>query len=256
MFILGYHDIEVAPSGKRYSVSLDMFKKHLSWLKTGGFKAVSLQELEETISRRKNLPKRAFLLTFDDGLSSHYKLAYPLLKEYGYPACFFVIASSVNTEGFLRWGEIKTMIDGGMHIGSHGLSHRLLNTIPEKEVIEEFGVSKNLIEKNLGVAVNTLSIPRGQESAKIRRLAQEAGYKVIFVSRPGYITAKADPSCLKRFFLTGSTSLNSFRKIALGNPFTVALIKLKSASLWVSRKLLGMGLYEKIRKAVLKEDYS
>jgi len=256
MFILGYHDIEISPSGKRYSISLDMFKKQLSWLKTNGFKAVSLAELKETISCGKEPPKKAFLLTFDDGFSSHYELVFPLLKEYGYPACFFLIASSVGKEGFLNWGEIKAMRDSGMFIGSHGLSHRMLTAIAKKEVTEEFKSSKDLIEKNLGTPVDALSIPRGQESLKIRQLAQQSGYRIIFVSRPGYINAKSNPFCLKRFFLTNSTSLSWFCKIAQGDPFTVILVKLKSASLWLLRKFLGIGLYEKIRQAILKEDYS
>ena len=71
--------------------------------------------------------------TFDDGLLDQYTHAYPMFKEAGLKATFFVIAGKVGDPNGYRskaerntplmtWEQIKEMSDGGMEIGSHSFS--------------------------------------------------------------------------------------------------------------------------------------
>jgi len=57
-------------------------------LKKGGYNVLNLGDALERL-RRNDLPPRSVVLTFDDGTYDFYKLTYPLLKEYGFPATVY-----------------------------------------------------------------------------------------------------------------------------------------------------------------------
>ena len=67
-------------------------------LKELGFVTIRLNSLEKYLQGKINLPAKAVVLTFDDGLKSVYRYAYPLLKEYGFSATLFVITSRIQAK--------------------------------------------------------------------------------------------------------------------------------------------------------------
>jgi len=256
VFILGYHEIVQSPSRKKYAVSEELFLKQLLWLKNNHFRVISLSDLYASLVPNTELPQNGVVLTFDDGLMCHFNLAYPILKEFNFPASFFVIAGFVGKNGFMDWGHLEKLQAAGMQIGSHGYSHNLLNLMPEEEIKKEFLLSKTILEKNLNRPIDFLSMPRGQDNLKVRQIAQSSGYKAICVSSPGYIYKDSSVFSLSRFFLHSNNTLADFANILSADPLMHFKIKIQAMSLWLLRNILGMRLYEKIRMRVLKDEYS
>jgi peptidoglycan/xylan/chitin deacetylase (PgdA/CDA1 family) len=63
-------------------------RERFEMLKQCGYHVLPLTEALERL-RKNDLPSRSVVLTFDDGTYDFYKLTYPLLKEYGFPATVY-----------------------------------------------------------------------------------------------------------------------------------------------------------------------
>ena len=98
--ILMYHNIDNPPNGARIPnlyVTPRMFRFQMWYLKTAGFGVVSIKDLLEAVEAG-NMRRSVVSITFDDGYADFYKNAYPVLKQYGYPATVYVVSGLVGKE--------------------------------------------------------------------------------------------------------------------------------------------------------------
>ena len=123
------------------------------------------------------------LLTFDDGGSSATETA-PMLERRGWRGHFFVPTDLIGTKGFLSSKEIVALYRAGHVIGSHACTHRPLPKLSDAEVLREWSESRAKLEGLLGAPVTVASVPTGRYSARIGRLAAEAGYEHLFTCEP------------------------------------------------------------------------
>lgn len=65
------------------------FERQLKYFKTR-FEPITIEELFKALQGHGALPENALLLTFDDGLSDHYRYVFPLLTELKLQGSFFV----------------------------------------------------------------------------------------------------------------------------------------------------------------------
>ena len=160
-----YHSIGKPESGEAgaelYAVSLKSFREQLAYA----------TEVNAT-------------LTFDDGLENNYTEAYPILQEFSLKGYFFIIPPGVGRKGYMKWEQIRRLKNSGMIIGSHGMTHRILTRLSDRELRAELIESKKMIEGNLDAPVDYFSVPRGFLNEKIAQKVIEAGYKAIFTSNP------------------------------------------------------------------------
>ncbi len=79
-----------------------------------------MAQLEGYVRNKMNLPARAVVITFDDGLKSVSRYALPILKEYGFHATAFIISSRIKRHPqkrdpkslqFMSVSELKSIQD-------------------------------------------------------------------------------------------------------------------------------------------------
>ena len=75
-------------------ISGEMFERQIKALCDAGFTAVSFEELVDFVSGGAPLPENPLIITMDDGYSSVYDVAFPILKKYNMPATSFIIGVS------------------------------------------------------------------------------------------------------------------------------------------------------------------
>lgn len=154
--VLCYHDIvdlKLTPNLKLYpqTIRRDTLIRHFNWIKQQGYHPVSFQQILDAKAGKAQLPEKAILLSFDDGYESFYRLVYPLLKLYNYPAVFALVGSWLDVADdkmvpygndklprsyFVGWPQIREMQDSGLvELASHTFtSHYGLLANPQGNV--------------------------------------------------------------------------------------------------------------------------
>lgn len=203
-------------------------------------------ELNNKSSRYTGNPQ-TILVTFDDGLVNNYTVAFPILKELGLKAYFFVLAAKLGQPNYISQLQLKEMKDSGMVIGSHGMHHKFLTELSDVELDYELRESKFVLEHNLGCNVDYLSIPRGFCDNRIIDKAREVGYKAVFASyqedSAGFVFG--------RISVKYNWNLAHFKNV-LNNGLSYRE-RLEEVVKTVSKKILGPRVYDKIRASILRK---
>jgi peptidoglycan/xylan/chitin deacetylase (PgdA/CDA1 family) len=212
-----------------FCVSAREFDNQMSYLADRSM-AVSLREVEEYLSGRRDLPRDSVLVTIDDGFLSTYSAALPVLKRYNIPAVAFISPGLINghvpggqagtiPEPYIGWDEAARLAEGGVDLGSHSLSHRSVARIDNAQARDEIFRSRQMIEEHTGTTVTAFAYPYGTRAdfnPFVAGLVREAGYRCAFTSQHGAITAHSDAFMLPRVKVEGGEKLWMFRKIAQG----------------------------------------
>ncbi|CAM4092604.1 poly-beta-1,6-N-acetyl-D-glucosamine N-deacetylase PgaB [Aeromonas bestiarum] len=173
--VLCYHDIvdlKLTPNLKLYpqTIRRDTLIRHFNWIKQQGYHPVSFQQILDAKAGKTPLPEKAILLSFDDGYESFYRLVYPLLKLYNYPAVFALVGSWLDVADdkmvpygndklprsyFVGWPQIREMQASGLvELASHTFtSHYGLLANPQGNVqpaVTTAGWSQNGYESMAG----------------------------------------------------------------------------------------------------------
>jgi poly-beta-1,6-N-acetyl-D-glucosamine N-deacetylase len=219
--VLAYHDVRDHVNGNydqdQYAVSTKNLIDHFNWLKINGFVPVSLDDILAAQRGESELPEKAVLLTFDDGLKSVYTHVFPLLKLFGYPAVISIVTSWVEgdqevkaagrvltADDFVTWDQVREMHDSGLiEIASH--SHDLHRGITGNEMYNEqpaavtmaltdhgyesrdeylarirkdLAKSVELIEQHTGQAPRTMTWPYGAFNQETLEIARDLGMPI------------------------------------------------------------------------------
>ncbi len=109
--IVNYHQVVLqSESSAPVEMDSERFAAQLSWLKSA-CNVLPLREANRLRVQGK-LPRRAVVITFDDGYANNAEVALPLLKQAGLPATFFVCSEYLR--GGRMWNDAVIDCVGSM----------------------------------------------------------------------------------------------------------------------------------------------
>jgi peptidoglycan/xylan/chitin deacetylase (PgdA/CDA1 family) len=117
LLVLNYHRIgEIAGNqldDATFSATADRLREQVRYLKRW-FAVPSVDEVLDSLDRG-SFSNPTVLITFDDGYRDNYELAFPILRELGVPACFFVVTGLLDAPTLPWWDRVAytiKMMDG------------------------------------------------------------------------------------------------------------------------------------------------
>ncbi len=188
--ILTYHNLGEQAKG-RLVLAAASFREQMRYLKTNGYRVVSLAEFIEFTRLNRQLPQRAVVLTFDDGYHAFKDHAYPVLKELGFTATLFIYTDWVGAgRAALSWAELREMSAAGMDIQAHSKTHADLRRAQGETEAQyarrmqvELEQPQELFNRNLGRRSQILAYPYGRWEEGLLPKVKEYGYIAAFSVR-------------------------------------------------------------------------
>lgn len=238
--ILMFHDISKETAEKSFSY----LKKHYNIIDLNVF--IEACQTKNSV----NIPKKALIITFDDGHIRNYELL-PVIKKYNIPITIFLCSSIVNTnrhywfkfkqepevsalklkpnkerlrllaqDGFEKDKEfIKPQalqreqileMSNYVNMQSHTMFHPILPMCEDDESYKEVTFSKQELENDYNFNINTLAFPNGDYTDREVKFMKEAGYKCGITVDLGLNTINSDIFRLKRLSSNDTEDMNEF----------------------------------------------
>lgn len=252
--LLMYHMVDrpLTDADARFCRSPERFDADMRHLRDASYNVISLQQAGACLRGEAPWPRKAAVITFDDGAACAYTHALPALRRYGFSASFFIVTNLIDghndwaqAHGFARRrmlgaNEIRDMRAAGMDIGSHTASHCRLAKTEGDRLQAEVRDSKARLEDILGSRVSHFAYPYGSWSVQAREALIEAGYTLACSTIPGKVRAHCDPFLLRRVEIKGDdTPLRLSLKLRLG---TQDMPPISDARRFARRTLEGWGV--------------
>jgi peptidoglycan/xylan/chitin deacetylase (PgdA/CDA1 family) len=209
--VLMYHSISTIP-GNSLGVPVQQFTEEMEWLHSRNYHTLSLEEFYQALVNQAPVPDKPVLLTFDDGYVDNYTSAWPVLRQYGFRATFFIISNSIGNDN-MNWDQLHELVLQGNSIGCHTVHHYDLSALSGKQLENELTVSKQELENRLGVSIYALCFPSGRYNSTTLELIPKLGYKLGFTTISGKVHPGDELMTLKRIRISGGMPLASFQSL-------------------------------------------
>jgi len=197
--VLMFHHVEAVPAADLVPPPLhpDSYLARpklaavLDTLAYHGHRTMTLAEAAARSRAGRRLPRRAVVLTFDDGCRCFREQVMPELAARGMTATLFAVSGELG--GSNRWdrppgkpGErreelldaaaLRALIAAGVEVGSHGRRHLDLTACDDATLAGEVAGSREDLAAAIGSPVATFCYPYGRLDARVRAAAAGAGY--------------------------------------------------------------------------------
>lgn len=189
--ILLYHQIAHLPAEQDpmgLAISPQVFEQQMAYLYGAGYQCLSLGEAVKRFRAGTPSPRKAIVITFDDGFRDLYSTIWPILHRFNFTATIFLVAGCAGCnsdwEGqngnyavpLLDWSEVRELAQAGFTFASHTVSHPHLTELSDEQVKYEVQQSKAMMEDQLEMEVNLFSYPYSSQNSRIQHIVAESGY--------------------------------------------------------------------------------
>ncbi|MES2659815.1 MAG: polysaccharide deacetylase family protein [Verrucomicrobiota bacterium] len=216
--ILCFHSVH--PTAKHSSIRPEAFERIMRWLAEN----VELMDVVSLINGTGNpTSKPAVALTFDDGHRDNLTHALPIARDHGASFCTYVMTGllegdsrvrerfraqlRLKSEDFeaLTWDDAEAMVEQGCSIGSHTWDHPMLSHLPPDGIEFQLAISKDLLEKRLGLKRIGMCYPYGKIGRNVNetaiRTAERLGYDYGLCVEHRGLRPREDRFAIPRFII-------------------------------------------------------
>ncbi len=217
--VLCYH--KFGDRSTKMTISVSRFREQMQYLKDNDYRVIPLQEFIAFLNGKRQIPKRAVVLTMDDGHRSIYEAAFPVLKEFGFPATLFIYTDYINNGG-LDWRQLADMISSGLvTVQLHSKTHDNLTLGADGEtqqvylrrLEQEVRLPKKRLIQHLQSTPVAYAYPYGDTNEQVIDVLKQEGLSIGLTVQSGGNAVFSYPFLLHRSIVFGDRGLDEFTSL-------------------------------------------
>jgi glycosyltransferase involved in cell wall biosynthesis/peptidoglycan/xylan/chitin deacetylase (PgdA/CDA1 family) len=203
----------------RFILSRRAFARQMRALAALRYRVIPFEELARILRESGLPPRRAAVITIDDGYRDNREIAQPILRRHRFPATLFLISRRLGGENdwdrngvlsgrpVLSLDEVRQMRTEGVEMGAHTRTHRSLPDAADEEVREEVAGSREDLEAALQTPVDTFAYPYGRLDDRAVEAVAEAGFIGACTTEERLARLDDDPMLIPRIEVRSTESL-------------------------------------------------
>lgn len=196
----------------------DLFRAQMKLLKDKDYHPITMEQLYAYVTKGEALPERPVVITFDDGYTDTYTIAYPVLKEYGFPWTVFVNPSNIGER--LTWDQLREMQKNGVTVASHGYLHERMGEMSKEASYLNIKNAQEAFKRNLGIDNVWFCYPYGSFNKTTGEQVASLGIKMAFAMKSGWAHQGDNPLGLLRVWVGNAVDLKYFEERISTEKFT------------------------------------
>lgn len=213
IIVLMHHSI--GPGDWPFAVKPETFRWQIEYLKKSGYSFISATELAGILKGHDPIPRRAILLSFDDGYRDFKEHALPILKEFNLPSIVFVHANRSeekldNNLSLLSWADIRDIKQYRVEIGNHSYSHLNLKTLSSEDLRTEIKKAEAVFQEEISEHPKFFAFPIGGYNQEVVNCLRENNYEMAFTINPWLVKKENDRLMLPRIGIIKETGQIEF----------------------------------------------
>lgn len=198
------------------------FQEQMRYLKQNGYHPIELAKLYDFMEFKDAIPDKAVVITIDDIGQGTYDIAYPILREFDYPATVFVCTDLVTgNENALDWDKVRTMRDNGIAIEHRTKTLRNLTRRKTGETFEDYvlSVDREITVANLkfldelGTKRTFMAYPFGASNEMVVALLKKNEFRGALTLSEGANPFFTDSFAVHRTTIPGDMTMEQFQKV-------------------------------------------
>jgi peptidoglycan/xylan/chitin deacetylase (PgdA/CDA1 family) len=212
--ILMYHVIADPPAGAPYPqlyVGRSDFAEQMRWLARHGFHAVTQRDVWDHWHRGRALPRKAVVISFDDGYREVADSALPIMARYGWPGVLNLTVKNLRVSGGVSQWRVRKLVDAGWELASHTQTHPDLPSLSAAALTAEIAGSRAILRSRFHVPVDFFCYPAGRYDARVIRAVQRAGYLGATTTREG-MARPDEPYELRRIRVSRNNGIEALER--------------------------------------------
>lgn len=206
----------------RFVVPRARLARQLRVLRLMGLRPIDLPTLARAIASGTPLPRRAVVLTIDDGYLDNATIGIPLMRAHGHAPTLFLAtghmgganawdgAGPLAGRRIMTWQDAAALRARGTILGAHTRHHPRLAHVDAATCRSEIGGSLDDCRRRLGDAPECFAYPYGSRTGATLEVARDEVPLCAVATHPRLASAADDPMDLPRIEVRGTDSLVRF----------------------------------------------
>lgn len=213
--VLLYHAVSDR-DGSWGTVRRSQFAEHLDVIAASGRKSVTISTLAAAIHDQCGLAARSLAVSFDDGYDDTFE-AVEALRNRGLRSTVYVTAGDVGRVDRLSPSQVRALAEmPDVELGAHGLTHRRLDELDDRQLSYELEGSKRWLEELSSQRIGSFAYPHGSYDRRVRAAVMGAGYRSAAAVKNAISHIDDDPYAIARFTVTADTTAERLADVLEG----------------------------------------